>query len=48
MTQISLFTIAEQLNIILISYSMILAITRKTAIFTAIEGDLKQVLIISQ
>ena len=48
MTQISLFTIAEQLNIILISYSMILAIIRKTAIFTTKQGNSKQLLIISQ
>ena len=35
MTQISFFAIAEQWIIILISYVIILAIRRKTAIFTA-------------
>lgn len=48
MIQISFFTIAEQLNIILISYSMILAIIGKTTIFTANQGNSKQLLIISQ
>jgi len=48
MTQISFFTIIEQLNLILISYSMILAIRRKTAIFTAMQGILQHLLFISQ
>jgi len=44
MIQISYFTITEQLKSILISYTMILAIRRKTAIFTAMQYILQQLL----